>query len=134
MSGMVTEREVREPIRGVLAVLDSAAGTAALVADSLADWVHDACEPVEDLPVVAPAVRALDSSAARALRGAADAVAIACGGADWAARRVSDLAAGDISAVRASVVQVSSQLTALAAALRDGRTTSLASNTQVGHR
>ena len=84
---MSTEPEVREPIRAVLAVLDSAAGTTALVADSLAEWVHDACEPVEDLPVVAPAVRTLDATAGRVLRGAADAVAIACGGADWAARR-----------------------------------------------
>ena len=60
---MSTEPEVREPIRAVLAVLDSAAGTTALVADSLAEWVHDACEPVEDLPVVAPAVRTLDATA-----------------------------------------------------------------------
>lgn len=119
---MSTEPEVREPIRAVLAVLDSAAGTAALVADSLAEWVHDACEPVEDLPVVAPAVRTLDATAGRVLRGAADAVAIACGGADWAARRACELAVGDIDAVRASISQVSSELTALAGALREGRT------------
>ena len=118
---MSTEPEVREPIRAVLAVLDSAAGTTALVADSLAEWVHDACEPVEDLPVVAPAVRTLDATAGRVLRGAADAVAIACG-ADWAARRACELAVGDIDAVRASVSQVSSELTALAGALREGRT------------
>ena len=118
---MSTEPEVREPIRGVLAVLDSAAGTAALVADSLAEWVHDACEPVEDLPVVAPAVRTLDATAGRVLRGAADAVAIACGGADWVARR-------------ASVSQVSSELTALAGALREGRTAAPDRDALGGHR